>query len=84
MTFEGHVCCWHIDVIGWQIKVAIFLVFSCMCSNVGFMCRLCYWSHDQKCHVASHFDHLDPRNAVLPVMMMFAIWYADARSNGVM
>ena len=26
-------------------------------------------SHDEKCHLASHFDHLDLRNVMMPLIM---------------
>ena len=37
-------------------------------------------SHDQKCHVAPHFDHLDARNAVVPLMILLTSCYVDART----
>ena len=39
----------------------------------------CPWS---KSHVAPHFDHLDLRNAVVPLMTPQAPYDADANSNG--
>ena len=51
VVFEGHIC-WHIYgqnmefvvdtymVKAWKIKVPVFL--TCMCNNVGSICRLYY------------------------------------------
>ena len=39
-------------------------------------------SHDQKGHVALHFDHLDIRNSVVPITMLFASHENDAKANG--
>ena len=38
-------------------------------------------SHDQNCHVAPHFDHLDVRNAVVLLMMLSAPCYAKASTH---
>ena len=37
----------------------------------------------RKSHAAPHFDHLDPRNAMVPLMMLLASGNADASTNGV-
>ena len=37
-------------------------------------------SHDQKCHIAPHFNFLDLRNAVVPLMMLLALCDAGANS----
>ena len=30
------------------------------------------WSHDEKSHVAPHFNHLEPRNAMVPLTTLFS------------
>ena len=38
-------------------------------------------SNDKKCHVALHFDHLDLRNVMLPLMVLSTSH--DANTNAV-
>ena len=40
-------------------------------------------SHDQKSHVAPHFDHLDLGNAMLPLTMSLASCDVSTGTNGV-
>ena len=40
-------------------------------------------SHDQKIHIALHFDHLDLRSAMMPLTMLFVSPDADANANGI-
>ena len=44
-----------------------------------YQCQWCQWP---KGHVAPHFDHLDLRIAVVPLMTLAALCYTDANSNG--
>ena len=61
-----------------------FNFFTCMCSNVGPTWRLLYMVTWTKSHVASYFNCLDPRNTVVPLMMMMsASCNANATINGV-
>ena len=41
------------------------------------------WSQDQKSDVGPHFSHLDPRNAMEPLVMMLASCNANAKTSGV-
>ena len=40
-------------------------------------------SHDQKSPVAPHSDYLDPRNVLVPLMMLLALYNVDASTNSV-
>ena len=40
-------------------------------------------SHDWKSHAAPHFNYLDQRNAVVPLMMPLASDGADAGASGI-
>ena len=40
-------------------------------------------SHDQKSDVASHFNHLDPRNVMVSLMMMLASCNSNANISDV-
>ena len=40
-------------------------------------------SHDQKSHVALHFNHLDLRSAMVPLTMLFVSHNADANASGI-
>ena len=40
-------------------------------------------SDDQKSYVTLHFDHLDPINAVAPLMVLLASCEADASANSI-
>ena len=37
-------------------------------------------SHDQESHITHHFDHLDPRNAVVPLMVQPTSHDADTKA----
>ena len=37
----------------------------------------------RKSHVAPHFDHLDSRNALMPLILLLASYNVDASTNGV-
>ena len=39
--------------------------------------------HDHKCHLASHFNHLDLTNAVMPLMMPVASHGANTIANDI-
>ena len=82
MAFESHICIGTYMFIAWKIKVAVF--FGLVCSLTGgqhveYIIR----SHGQKGHVASHFDYLDPRNVMVPLMMLFSLHNVDASTIGV-
>ena len=40
-------------------------------------------SHDQKGNVSPHFNHLDPRNAVVPLMLLLASHESNASTTGI-
>ena len=40
-------------------------------------------SHDEKSHIAPHFNHLGLRNVMLPLMIPSASCGADSDTNGV-
>ena len=40
-------------------------------------------SHDQVSRVAPHFDHLEPKNAMVPLMTLSSSCDADGSANSV-
>ena len=40
-------------------------------------------SHDKKGTIAPHFDHLDLRNAMVPLTMLLASYDANSMANGI-
>ena len=79
--------------IAWKIKVVVWwgvfkfffyfiLLLTCVCSWVNmYTTFLGYMT--KKNNVASHIDHLDPRNTMIPLIMLLVSHNANASTHGV-
>ena len=77
VVFQGHVCCWYIYGCSIVDKSCSLLFLWDLHVNY-IICHL-----TKNSHVAPHFNHLDLRNAMVPLMMLLASWYSSASTSGV-
>ena len=83
MTLEGHICCWYMYVYNMGNKSWSLVLLTCMSSNGGPHVDYIISSHDPKSHVAPNFSYLDPRNAMVPLIMLLATHNVDASTIGI-
>ena len=67
---------------GWTVGFPHRLTYAD--SNVGQHADYIIGSYDQRRHEVPHFNQFDPRNAVVPLMMLLASCNADVRTNVVL
>ena len=70
-------------VIVWK-KVAVLWCFWLACAVMWDLHVDCFiWSHEPKHYVVFNFNHLDPRNAMVPLMIMLVSCNASGSTSGV-
>ena len=67
--------------IAWKSWLFLFWLVSAVLwgLHLDYIIR----SLDRKCHDAPHFDHLDPRDLMVPLIMLLASHYTSASNNSV-
>ena len=88
MSFKGHI--YFCSIYGYSIEnkrcsfhgvfLCVFLLLICAVMwdlHVDYI----IWSHDSKKSCCTSFYHIDPRNAVVPLIMLLASCNADASTN---
>ena len=83
MTYEGHI--WYFYIYGYSMEnknCSLVQIFWSVCAVMWNLHE--YYiirSQYQKSHVTPHYNHLDPRNTMVPLMMLVASCNANTRTN---
>ena len=83
MAFEGNNCCFYMYGYSNEINSCNWVFILNVCAVIWGLHVSCIRSCDQKSHLAPDFKHLDPRNAIVLLMMLLLPCNANASTNGV-